>query len=41
MTTSLNISVKDVLQQGCIFLDRIGDARYGRPLEGEAGEKPM
>ncbi len=40
MTTSLNIAVKDVLQQGCIFLDRIGGERYGRPLESSAGEKP-
>ena len=40
MTKSLNIAVKDVLQQGCIFLDRIGDERYGRPLESPAGEKP-
>jgi len=39
MTKSLNIAVKDVLQQGCIFLDRIGDERYGRPLESPAGEK--
>ena len=40
MTTSLNIAVKDVLQQGCIFLDRIGDEEYGRALESPAGEKP-
>jgi len=40
MTTSLNIAVKDVLQQGCNFLDRIDDERYGRPLESRAGEKP-
>ncbi len=40
MTKSLNIAVKDVLQQGCIFLDRIGDERYGRLLESPAGEKP-
>src|SRR5437899_752882 len=32
---SLNTAVKDVLQQGCIFLDRIGDDAYARPLEGE------
>ncbi len=31
---SLNTAVKDVLQQGCIFLDRIGDDAYARPLEG-------
>ena len=40
MTKSLNIAVKDVLQQGCIFLDCIGDERYGRPLESIVGEKP-
>jgi hypothetical protein len=40
MTQSLNTAVKDVLQQGCIFLDRIGDETYGRPLEGPADEKP-
>ncbi len=32
---SLNTAVKGVLQQGCIFLDRIGDDAYARPLEGE------
>ena len=32
---SLNTAVKDVLQQGRIFLDRIGDDAYARPLEGE------
>ena len=32
---SLNTAVKDVLQQGCIFLDCIGDDAYARPLEGE------
>jgi hypothetical protein len=35
MTRSLKKAVKDVLQQGCIFLDRIGDETYARPLEGE------
>jgi len=35
ITLPLNIAVKDVLQQGCIFLDRIDDETYGRPLEGE------
>jgi hypothetical protein len=35
MTPSLNIAVKDVLQQGGIFLDRIGDETYSRRLEGE------
>ena len=40
MAASLNIAVKDVLHQGCIFLDRIGDEKYGRPLESPVGEKP-
>jgi len=40
MTKSLNIAVKDVLQQGCIFLDRIGDEKYARPLESPVGGKP-
>ena len=33
-TRSLNDAVADVLQQGCIFLDRVGDETYARPLEG-------
>ena len=36
-TPSLNTAVHEVLQQGCIFLDRIGDETYARPLEGEFG----
>src|SRR5260370_6258080 len=40
ITPSLNTAVRDVLQQGCIFLDRIGDETYARPLEGPAGGKP-
>jgi hypothetical protein len=40
MTSSLNTAVKDVLQQGCIFLDRIGDQTYARLLEGP-DEKPV
>lgn len=40
MTASLNTAVKDVLQQGCIFLDRVGDETYARPLEGAADETP-
>lgn len=40
MNKSLNIAVKDVLQQGCIFLDRVGDEKYGCPLESPVGEKP-
>jgi hypothetical protein len=35
ITRSLNTAVNDVLQQGCIFLDRIRDQTYARPLEGE------
>ena len=35
ITRSLNTAVNDVLQQGCIFLDRIGNEMYARPLEGE------
>src|SRR5262252_8051308 len=35
ITPSLNAAVDDVLQQGCLFLDRIGDETYARPLEGE------
>jgi len=37
---SLNRAVKDVLQQGCIFLDVIGEETYARPLGGPADEKP-
>ena len=40
MTPSLNTAVRDVLQQGCIFLDRIGDEKYARPLESPVGGKP-
>jgi len=40
ITRPLNAAAKDVLQQGCIFLDRIGDETYARPLEGSADEKP-
>ena len=35
LTRSLNTAVKDVLQQGCLFLERIGDELYSRPLEEE------
>src|SRR5258708_31203417 len=35
MGPSLNTAVGDVLEHGCIFLDRIGDETYARPLEGE------
>jgi hypothetical protein len=34
LTRSLNTAAKDVLQQGCIFLERIGEEIYSRPLEG-------
>src|SRR5258708_16589795 len=40
ITRSLNSAVNDVLQQGCVFLDRIVDETYARPLEGPAEEKP-
>src|SRR3974390_2119750 len=30
----LNIAVKDVLDQGCTFLDRVSDEAYPRRLEG-------
>lgn len=33
--SSLNLAVKDVLQQGCLFLDRVDDELYGRRLDGE------
>ena len=36
MIRSLNYAVIEVLQQGCIFLDRIGDETYARPLEDPA-----
>jgi hypothetical protein len=35
LTQSLNTAAKDVLQQGCLFLERSGEERYSRPLEGE------
>ena len=34
LSRSLNSSVTDVLQQGCLFLDLVGDETYARPLEG-------
>ena len=34
MSRSLNNAVISVLQQGCIFLDRVDDETYARPLEG-------
>ena len=34
LSRSLNIAVSDVLQQGCHFLDLVGDETYARPLEG-------
>ena len=33
MTLSLNVAVKDVLRQGCTFLDRVSDEVYSRRLE--------
>ena len=40
LTRSLNTAAKDVLQQGCIFLERIGDETYARALEGSAEGQP-
>lgn len=34
-SSSLNLAVKDVLQQGCLFLDRVGDEVYARRLDGD------
>src|SRR5208283_2276226 len=34
MTPSLSVAVKDVLQQGCSFLDGLSDEVYARPLNG-------
>ena len=39
-TRSLNNAAISVLQQGCIFLDQVGDETYARPLEGTADGKP-
>jgi hypothetical protein len=35
LARSLNTAAKDVLQQGCIFLERIDDETYVRSMEGE------
>ena len=35
MTRSLNTAVRDVLRQGSVFLARVSDEIYARPLEGE------
>jgi hypothetical protein len=35
ITRSLKAAVKDVLQQGCEFLERVDDETYSRPMEGE------
>jgi len=40
LTRSLNTAVKDVLQQGCLFLERVGDAMYARAMEGPDQGKP-
>jgi len=40
LTRPLNTAVKDVLQQGCVFLERVGDAMYARPMEGQDRGKP-
>jgi hypothetical protein len=40
MSRSLNIAVNDVLRQGCLFLDRVEEDMYARPLADPAEEKP-
>ncbi len=40
VTRSLNTAVKDVLRQGCIFLERVGEETYARPMEGPDQGKP-
>ncbi|MGH9536357.1 MAG: hypothetical protein ACRD3H_00450 [Terriglobales bacterium] len=40
ITRSLNNAVADVLRQGCIFLDRIGEESYAIPLERPEMGKP-
>jgi len=40
ITSPLNAAVTEVLQQGRIFLDRVGDETYARSLEDLADEKP-
>ena len=40
LTRSLSTAAKDVLQQGCLFLERIGGEAYARPLEGPDQEMP-
>jgi hypothetical protein len=40
LTQSLNTAVKDVLQQGCIFLEGIRDETYARSMEGPDPGKP-
>jgi hypothetical protein len=40
MSRSLNRAVTEILQQGCLFLDLLGDETYARPLEDTAEGKP-
>jgi len=40
MTRSLNTAVRDVLRQGSVFLDRVGDETYARPVEGPEEGRP-
>lgn len=40
MMRSLNHANAEVLRQGCVFLDRVGDETYSRPLEDPAAGKP-
>ena len=40
MSRSLNTRCQACLQQGCLFLDRVEDETYARPLEGTDEGKP-
>ena len=40
MSRSLNNAVISVLQQGCIFLDLVGDEIYARALDGTGDGRP-
>lgn len=40
LSRSLNCAVADVLQQGCLFLDLVGDEIYARPLESTTEGRP-
>jgi len=40
LTRSLTTAVKDVLQQGWLFLERVGEETYTRPLEAPDQQMP-